>query len=117
MNFEEVERNTTEHIIRHYSNADLNVDYTCSWCYPPPTPNNLEDSFIYFWAWFAYEHQADTYSARTTTSFNLFKNLYHTPESEHRDTRLQSTIVAILSSIRYKTTLYRLIFYSFTFKA
>ena len=35
MNFEEVERNTTEHIIRHYSNADLNVDYTCSWCYPP----------------------------------------------------------------------------------
>ena len=44
MNFEEVERNTTEHIIRHYSNTPLNVDYTCSWYYPPPTLNNLEDS-------------------------------------------------------------------------
>ena len=104
MNFEEVEWNTTEHIIRHHSNFPLNVDYTCFWYYPPPPLNNLEDSFIYFWVWFAHEHQADTYSAKTTVSFNLFKRLYHTPESEYRDERLISIIVAILSSIRYRTT-------------
>ena len=104
MNFEEVERNTTEHIIRHYSNTPLNVDYTCFWCYPPPALNNLTDSFIYFWAWFGYEHQADTYTARTTTSFNLFKILYHTPESEYQDERLKSVIISILSSIRYLST-------------
>jgi hypothetical protein len=104
MNFEEVERNTTEHIIRHYSNTPLNVDYTCFWCYPPPALNNLEDSFIYFWVWFNFEHQADTYSARTTIAFNLFKNLYHTPETEYRDERLKNIIVSILSSIRYRST-------------
>ena len=104
MNFEEVERNTTEHIIRHYSNTSLNVDYTCFWCYPPPSNNNLTDSFIYFWVWFNLENQADTYSARTTVAFNLFKNLYDTPESEYRNERLKSIIVSILSSIRYRVT-------------
>ena len=117
MNFEEVERNTTEHIIRHYSNADLNVDYTCSWCYPPPTPNNLEDSFIYFGAWFAYEHQADTYSARTTTSFNLFKNLYHTLNQSIVTHDYKVLLLQYYLAFDIKLPLYRLISYSFIFKA
>ena len=35
MNFEELERTTSEHIVRHYLDEPLNQDYTYHWCYPP----------------------------------------------------------------------------------
>jgi hypothetical protein len=103
MNFEEIERNTTEHILKHYSQEHLNIDYTCFWCYPPPAFDNLKSSFQTFWNWFHYEHEAETYSAYTIITFNLFELLSNTPISEHRNTRLQEVICKLLTSIRYKT--------------
>src|SRR5215216_1310656 len=102
MNFEEVERNTTKHIIKHLANVPLNVDYTCPWCYPPPAFDTLKLSFQNFWKWFHLAHGAETYSTRTIVTFNLFEHLNNTPVSEHRDTRLQEVIVKLLTSIRYK---------------
>lgn len=104
MNFEEVERNTTKHIIRHLANVPLNVDYTCPWCYPPPASDTLKISFKNFWKWFHLTYGAETYSARTIVTFNLFEHLNSTPVSEHRDTRLQEVIVKLLTSIRYKNS-------------
>ena len=99
MNFEEIERNLAEHIIKHFTNGPLNVDYTCHWCYPPPAFETLKSSFQKFWKWFHRSHEAESYSARTVVTFNLFEYLHNTPISEHRNTRLQEVIVKLLTSI------------------
>jgi hypothetical protein len=102
MNFEELERTTSEHIVRHYLDEPLNQDYTCHWCYPPPPIETLSNSFNNFWNWFRREYQADTFTSRTTVAFNLFEQLSGTPESEHRNSRLIRVIYQLLSSIRYR---------------
>jgi hypothetical protein len=101
MNFEELERTTSEHIVRHYLDEPLNRDYTCNWCYPPPPFETLSNSFKNFWNWFRREYQADTFTSRTIVAFNLFEQLSNTPESEHRNSRLIRVIYQLLSSIRY----------------
>ena len=102
MNFEELERTTSEHIVRHYLDEPLNQDYTCHWCYPPPPIETLSNSFNNFWNWFRREYQADTFTSRTTIAFNLFEQLSGTPESEHRNSCLIRVIYQLLSSIRYR---------------
>jgi hypothetical protein len=102
MNFEEIERNTAKHIIKYFTNVPLNTDYTCLWCYPPPAFDTLKLSFQNFWKWFQLAQGAETYSAKTIVTFNLFEHLNNTPISEHRNTRLQEVIVKLLTSIRYK---------------
>jgi hypothetical protein len=101
MNFEELERTTSEHIVRYYLDEPLNRDYTCNWCYPPPPFETLPNSFKNFWNWFRREYQADTFTSRTIVAFNLFEQLSNTPESEHRNSRLIRDIYQLLSSIRY----------------
>ena len=103
MNFEAIERNTVEHIVRHYSNSPLNEDYTCNWCYPPPPFDTLSTRFQNFWNWFHYEYRAETYTERSVVAFNLFEQLSNTPVSEHRNSRLTKIIYQLLSSLRYRT--------------
>lgn len=102
MNFEELERITSEHIVQHYLDEPLNQDYTCNWCYPPPPFETHSNSFQNFWIWLRLEYKAKTYTARTIVAFNLFERLSGTPESEHRDSRLIRIIYQLLSGIRYR---------------
>src|SRR5215475_14391418 len=103
MNFEELEENTAIHTIRHYTNTPLNQDYSCFVCYPIPSEEETSDSFKNFWLWFKQEFRADTFSAYTVVSFNLFENFILAPASEHRTTQLSKVINHLLSSIRFIT--------------
>jgi Retrotransposon gag protein len=108
MNFEELERNISIHILRHfthsYTREPLNEDFTCNLCYPPPPLEENSIPFQNFWIWFQYEHRAETFSAYTVVTFNLFEQLFNTAESDYRTNRLQAIVIRLLSSIRYRTT-------------
>src|SRR5215469_14494547 len=102
MNFEELEENTASHILRHYTNTSLNQDYSCYWCYPIPLVEEISNSFRHFWVWFRQEFQADTFSAYTVVSFNLFETFILSPDSEYHTNQLVRTVTRLLTSIRFK---------------
>ena len=101
MNFEELEANTATHIIWHYSNSLLNQDYSCFVYYPIPPEEEISDSFKNFWIWFRQEFQADTFSAHTIVSFNLFEIFISSPPSEYRTAQLSRIADRLLISIRF----------------
>src|SRR5215469_12823639 len=101
MNFEELEENTAIHVLRHYTGTPLNQDYSCFVCYPIPTEEATSSSFKNFWLWFKQEFRADTFSAYTIVSFDLFKNFILAPASKHHTIQLPKVINRLLSSIRF----------------
>jgi hypothetical protein len=103
---EEIELNSVQHILLHYSNRPLNQDYSCYWCYPPAPITRTPLTFQNFWNWFSREFQADTYSAQTTTAFALFEGLIFAPETEHRNQHLGETIVRIFISVRFRRRIF-----------
>src|SRR5215469_10293345 len=101
MNFEELEENTTIHTLRHFTNTPLNQDYSCYWCYPISSIEEISDSFKNFWIWFQQELQADTFSTHTIVSFDLLKTFVLSPTSEYHTTQLSRIVTRLLTSIQF----------------
>ena len=102
MNFEEIEENTAAHILRHYTNAPLNQDYSCYLCYPIPPVEEISQAFRNFWIWLNYEFQAESFTSCTVTAFNIFETLFTSPPSEYRTDQITKVVTKLLISIRYK---------------
>src|SRR5277367_457729 len=102
MNFEKIEINTVKHIIQHYSKSPLNTDYSYLLCYPPTLIDTTQPTFKNFWFWISHYYHADTYLSYTVTAFNLYCKFFLTELSEYKNQRLNSILIMILSSIKYK---------------